>query len=70
MEFDYEDIFEDDLELLEILDQGMPRRVHERKNYFEILDDYTFFRKFRLYKNTVLTVLEQIEHCLEYPDDR
>lgn len=67
---DGEDIFDDDLDLLEILEDGFPRRLHHRRNYYEEMDDYAFFRKFRLYKETVLNILEQIEHLLEYPDDR
>lgn len=32
---EYEDIFDDDLEILEIIEQGFPRRVFQRRNYFE-----------------------------------
>lgn len=44
---EYEDIFDDDLEILEIIEDGFPRRVNQRKNYCNEMDDYTFFRKFR-----------------------
>ncbi|XP_023312227.1 putative nuclease HARBI1 [Anoplophora glabripennis] len=64
---EYEDIFDDDLEIIEIIENGFPRHVNQRKNYFYEMDDYTFFRKFRLYKETVVNVLEQIDHELEYP---
>lgn len=37
---EYEDIFDDDLEILEIIEQGFPRRVFQRRNYFEELDNY------------------------------
>lgn len=69
MNIEYEDIFDDDLEILEIIEQGFPRRVFQRHNYFDELDDYTFFRKFRLYKGTVLMLLENIEQELEYPNN-
>ncbi|XP_031332890.1 putative nuclease HARBI1 [Photinus pyralis] len=69
MDDQYEDIFDDDLHILEVIEEGFPRRIHLRKNYFEEMSDFTFFRKFRLYKNTVLNVLEQIEPALEYPND-
>ncbi|KAJ8912371.1 hypothetical protein NQ315_014738 [Exocentrus adspersus] len=33
------------------------------------MDDLSFFRRFRLYKETVLHVLQQIEHNLEFNND-
>ncbi|CAG9773144.1 unnamed protein product [Ceutorhynchus assimilis] len=69
MNIDYEDIFDDDLEILEIIQNGIPRRVIQRKNHFNEMSPYTFFRKFRLYKDTALRVLEQIEPELEYPNN-
>lgn len=64
------DIFNDDLDILEIIFYGFPRRVNERRNFFEELDNLSFFKTFRLYKETVREVLEHIEQNLEYPDHR
>lgn len=61
-------LFEDELEIFEIVDFGFPRRVLQRNNHFEELDELTFFKRFRLLKATTLRV--QIEEQLEYPDDR
>lgn len=64
------DAFDDDLEVLDLLQLGFPREIHERKNHFDTMDNLTFFRRFRLTKPTVLNILEEIEDRLEYPDDR
>ncbi|KAF5308421.1 hypothetical protein FQR65_LT18156 [Abscondita terminalis] len=60
----------DDLELLDLLEDGFPRRVYDRNNYFDEMDNTTFFRRFRLSKPTVLELVGQIEEHLEFPDDR
>lgn len=65
-----EDIFNDDLDIHEIIDFGFPRRVNDRPNYFEDMDNLTFFKRFRLYKETVLHILTLIEHNLEFVNDR
>lgn len=59
-----------DLEILNVIGEGFPRRIYDRKNYFEEMDNATFFRRFRLTKRTVLNILAEIEHQLEYQDDR
>ncbi|KAJ8910200.1 hypothetical protein NQ315_014371 [Exocentrus adspersus] len=64
-----EDIFEDDIDILEILDFGFPRKVYNRSNYFDDMDNLTFFRRFRLYKETVLHLVTLIENELEFPND-
>uniref|UniRef100_A0A6P7H1J5 Putative nuclease HARBI1 n=1 Tax=Diabrotica virgifera virgifera TaxID=50390 RepID=A0A6P7H1J5_DIAVI len=64
------DIFNDDLDLLEIIEHGFPRRVFVRPNYFQTMDNLTFFRTFRFYKETVLFILTLIEDRLEFPDNR
>lgn len=66
---EYNIFIEDDPDILEILDYGFPRQVRQRRNYFEELDDLTFFKRFRLYKETVVNVLAQIEEHLEYPNN-
>lgn len=69
MDFDDPDIFEDDMEIMEIIDFGFPRRIYTRSNLFDTLDDFTFFKRFRLYKETVLFILTFIEGDLEYPNN-
>ncbi|KAG5899824.1 hypothetical protein JTB14_012295 [Gonioctena quinquepunctata] len=65
-----EDIFlEDDLDILEIIEFGFPRRIYERSNYFQDMNELTFFKRFRLLKGTVLRLMEIIEDQLEYPHD-
>ena len=64
------EMFDDDLEILDLVEEGFPRRIYDRSNYFRELDNLTFFRRFRLTKPTVLNILEEIEDNLEYPDDR
>ncbi|VEN62479.1 unnamed protein product [Callosobruchus maculatus] len=64
------DFFEDDLEILNIIENGFPRKVYKRTNHYQEMDEFSFFRRFRLYKSTVLAVLQQIEDELEYPDNR
>ena len=63
------DIFEDDLDILEIFDQGFPRRIYNRANAFESLDNWGFYRRYRLTKETVLDMLDLIENQLEFPSD-
>lgn len=72
MDFDYfdDDFFiNDDLDILDIIDFGFPRKIYQRKNNFRELDELTFFRRFRLMKNTVLRLLELIEGDLEYDNN-
>lgn len=64
------DFFEDDLEVLDIIEHGFPRRVQNRPNYYQQMDELSFFKRFRLYKNTVFNVLQLIDHELEFPDNR
>lgn len=64
------EVFEDDLEVLDLVDAGFPRQIYDRSNYFDNMDNLTFFRRFRLTKPTVLNILEQIEDHLEFPDNR
>lgn len=60
---------EDDLEVLDIFNDGFPRRRYNRKNYYEELDEKTFFQRFRLTKPTVLQLVEMLEDTLEHPDN-
>lgn len=47
-----------------------PRWIREREDHFNNLDDVDFFTRFRLTKQTVLSVLIQIENSLEFTSDR
>jgi hypothetical protein len=38
----------DDLEVLEVFEFGLPRKLNERVNYFDLLDNVAFHRRFRL----------------------
>ncbi|KAJ8954814.1 hypothetical protein NQ317_009290 [Molorchus minor] len=60
---------EDDLDILNIIEFGFPRRIYQRENPFEMMDDLSFYRRFRLHKETVLHLLQQIEHNLEFDND-
>lgn len=67
---DVEDIIDDDLEIFEILDHGMPRQVYERPDLFHSFDDRAFFNRFRLTKETILHLLPLLEPHLERPLNR
>lgn len=60
---------DDDLEVLDLLEEGFPRKQYLRKNYYTELDNTTFFQRFRLTKPTVLRLVEILEEDLEFPDD-
>jgi len=47
-----------------------PRWIRERAEDFESLDDRNLITRYGLTKPTVLSILEKIEHCLEYETDR
>ncbi|KAI4466883.1 hypothetical protein MML48_2g00000359 [Holotrichia oblita] len=70
--FDEDDddaLFGEDLEVLDIIDFGFPRRIYPRSNHFHQMDELTFFQRFRLRKETVLNILINIEDQLEYASD-
>jgi hypothetical protein len=52
--FDDADIFEDDLDILEIIDIGFPRLRYVRSVHFHDMDEFTFYRK--LTKQTCLNL--------------
>lgn len=64
------DLLDDDMDILEIIEYGFPRRVNVRRNYYEEMDNLTFFQTFRLYKATFLHILALIEENLEFRDER
>lgn len=61
------EVFKDDeLNPLVLIVYGILRRIFERTNYFENLDELSFYRRFRLTKRTTERVLQLIRHHLEY----
>lgn len=66
MEIEDEIILNDDLDALDIIDLGFPRQRHVIANYFEDLDELSFFRRFRLTKETTNFLLQHIEDQLEF----
>lgn len=67
--FDDADIFEDDLDILEVIDYGFPRLRYARSDHFHDMDEFTFYRRFRLTKQTCLYFLIEIEEFIEFPND-
>jgi hypothetical protein len=65
MEIVEEDFFADDLVILDIIDNGFPRRRRVRSEIFNSLDAYTFFKRFRFTKETTLNFYELIEDELD-----
>ncbi|KAJ8942747.1 hypothetical protein NQ314_009957, partial [Rhamnusium bicolor] len=56
--FDWDHIIDDDFDLLEIIDFGFPRRlIYTRTDDFHDLDELSFFRRYRLMKETVMHLL-------------
>lgn len=55
--FNDADAFIDDLEILEIIQHGFPRRIYERADHYNTLDDLEFFRRFRLTKKLCFDVV-------------
>jgi len=45
-------------------------RLMERINYFEILDDIDFKRRFRISKNSFIMLLERIENEIKHNTNR
>lgn len=64
------DMFEDDLEMLELVDVGFPRQIMIRNDHFNNMSELDFFRRFRLTKKTTVQVLEKIEQHLEYAHNK
>ncbi|KAJ3653046.1 hypothetical protein Zmor_018964 [Zophobas morio] len=64
------DAYEDDLEVIEIVEMGIPRQMYTRADHFYGLPELQFFQRFRLTKPTVLHLLTLIEERLEFPTDR
>lgn len=69
MELEEELFLEDDQDILDIINWGFPRRIYERSEYFDTMDNLSFFRRFRLTKATVLDFLPTIEEEIEHDND-
>lgn len=54
MEFHYYNIFENDLDFSDVIDYGFPRMNYTRYNHFHELDEFHFYQRFRLKKQTTL----------------
>ncbi|KAJ3662284.1 hypothetical protein Zmor_006639 [Zophobas morio] len=68
MEFDGNEELED-LAVLNFLNRGIPRTVYQRQNFFDVMDDISFRKRFRLSRQSVLQILMMIDEELEFPYD-
>ena len=59
-------IFEEDDDLI----PRRPRKLAERSDFFDIMDDKDYEMRFRLSKTSTLNILESIEESLEFPSDK
>ncbi|KAF5275335.1 hypothetical protein FQR65_LT16683 [Abscondita terminalis] len=53
----------DELEVLEFLEFGIPRQINQRINYFDVLDEVGFRRRFRLLRDNVLHLIRKYKYC-------
>lgn len=58
---------DNDVDEINLIIFGMPRRVYNRAHYFHSFDQKTFFQRFRVTKETSLYLLEMIERHIEFP---
>lgn len=67
----FDDDDSDDEMFMHIAARGrMARNFRQRPDHLNLWTDEEFFMRFRLTKVTVLSVLELVEHELEYETDR
>lgn len=67
MDVEWDDLFDDDLDILEIIDFGFPRRIiYDRTDDFNNLDGLSFFSRYRLTKPTVMNLLVQAQNDFEF----
>jgi hypothetical protein len=59
----------DVLDVINFIEFGIPRTLYVRSHYFLTMDEVKFRKRFRLTKDTVMNILGQIEHNLEFPYD-
>lgn len=60
---------DDELDVLELIEYGVPRQIYERADYFNQMDNATFRKRFRLSKEAVQQLLLRIEDRLHFPYD-
>ena len=68
MEFDGNEELED-LAVLNFLNRGIPRTVYQRQNFFDVMDEISFRKRFRLSRQSVLQVFMMIDEEIEFPYD-
>lgn len=59
----------DDEDILQIINRR-PKVFKPRRNYFEELDDIEFKMRFRLEKQTVMILCNEIEHFLKFATNK
>jgi hypothetical protein len=59
----------DVLDVINFIEFGILRTLYVRSHYFLTMDEVKFRKRFRLTKDTVMNILDQIEHNLEFPYD-
>lgn len=70
MDLNFDVLEDDELDAFDLVVYGIPRNIHVRVNYFEKYDELNFFRRFRLQKQSVINILEQIQDRLAYTHNR
>lgn len=41
--FELNEYLDDETDILELIEYGFPRKIYDRKNYFESMDELNFF---------------------------
>jgi hypothetical protein len=59
----------DVLDVINFIEFDIPRTLYEGSHFFLTLDEVKFRKRFRLTKDTVMHILGQIDHNLEFPYD-
>nr|CAI5822461.1 unnamed protein product [Callosobruchus analis] len=59
----------DDVDEIELIEFGIPRAIYTRANHYNNMSNHTFFKRFRLTKETVMILLPLLEDQLEFPFD-
>ncbi|KAJ8950839.1 hypothetical protein NQ317_007942 [Molorchus minor] len=60
---------DNDLDEINLIIYGIPRRIYERAEYFHSFDNLTFYQRFRITKATALVMLDITEAQIEHPYD-
>lgn len=70
MDLNFDVLEDDELDAFDLVVYGIPRNIHVHANYFEEYNELNFFKRFRLRKQSVINILEQIEDRLQYTHNR